>query len=319
MPVNREQPLWRSLLYVPAHVDRYVDDAHTRGADCIILDLEDSVPPQQKALARARAASAAAGLRSAGCDVVVRVNNPLPSTIQDIEAVVGPDVLALAIPKVRNAEHVQLLDEMVSQAELRRGIADRHTGFILIVESCDAYFHMADIAKASNRAIALMLGGEDLALEAGFEPCEETLLAPKQQMVLAAAAAGVAALGLVGSPSAFARDLDAFRAMALRSRRFGFVGATCIHPAQVPILNEAFSPTAEEVAHARRIVQAYEDAAREGRGAFAVDRRMVDAPIVMRARRLLARHAAIESMASRPLVPAGGAPKDVTRVFLLRE
>jgi citrate lyase subunit beta/citryl-CoA lyase len=80
--------------------------------------------------------------------VVVRVNIPLPSTIQDVEAVVGPDILALSIPKVRSAEHVRLLDEMDSQAELRLGIADRPTGFILIVESCDAYFRMADIANA---------------------------------------------------------------------------------------------------------------------------------------------------------------------------
>jgi citrate lyase subunit beta/citryl-CoA lyase len=134
-----------------------------------------------------------------------------------------------------------------------------------------------------------MLGAEDLALDAGFEPDEETLRLPKQQVVFAAGAAGVAPFGLLGSLTSFDENRDAWREMALRSRRFGFVGATCIHPAQVPIVNEAFTPTDGELKHAARIVRASDEAQREGRGAFAVDGRMVDAPIVQRARRLLTR------------------------------
>jgi len=147
--------------------------------------------------------------------------------------------------------------------------------------------------------MALMLGAEDLALDAGFEPDEETLRGPRQQLVLAARAAGVLPFGLLGSLTSFDRDREAWRAMAQRSRRFGFVAATCIHPAQVPVVNEACTPGDEEVQQAHRIVQADEAAQREGRGAFALDGRMVDAPIVERARRLLARHAAIVAMTQR--------------------
>jgi citrate lyase subunit beta / citryl-CoA lyase len=290
-------PIWRSLLYVPAHVDKFVSAAHTRGADCVVLDLEDSVPSDCKAAARAAVAGAAAAIHGAGCDMGVRINAPLPQALDDIDAAVRAEVSALLVPKVRDAQHVKMLDEIVGEAEQRRGIADRRTRLVLIVESCDAYFQMPAIARASDRVMALVLGGEDLALEAGFEPCEETLLMPKQQLVLAAGAAGVVAFGLIASPGSFGRDLDAFSAMALRSRRFGFAGATCVHPAQVPILNAAFSPTADEVNRARRIVLASDEALGSGRGAFELDGRMVDVPIVARAQRLLERHAAIEARA----------------------
>jgi citrate lyase subunit beta / citryl-CoA lyase len=301
-------PIWRSLLYVPAHVDKFVSAAHTRGADCVVLDLEDSVPDNCKAAARAAVAVAAAAIHGAGCDMAVRINAPLAQALEDIDAAVGAKASALLVPKVRDPQHVQRLDEIVGEAEQRRGIADRRTRLILIVESCDAYFQMPAIARASDRAMALVLGGEDLALEAGFEPSEETLLMPKQQLVLAAGAAGVVAFGLIASPGSFGRDLEAFRAMALRSRRFGFAGATCVHPAQVPILNEAFSPTVAELTHARRIVLASDEAQESNRGAFELDGGMVDAPIVARAHRLLARHAAIEARtpATRDSVLSGG-------------
>lgn len=297
--VRRRAPPWRSVLYVPTHVEKFVLTAHTRGADCIQLDLEDSVPAEQKLTARAMAGPAAARLKRLGCDVSVRINGGFRQAVLDIDAVVSPDVSALSIPKVNNAEHVRLLDELVSERERELGIEDRRTGFILIVETCRAYFNMDAIAEASDRVMAIMLGAEDLALEAGFEPAEDTLLMPKQQLVLAAAAAGVAPFGLLASPAAFGVDTTAFAEMARRSCRFGFVGSTCIHPAQVPVLNEAFSPTDEELHHARQLVELDERARREGRGSFALDGRMVDAPIVQRARRLLARRADLDEMASR--------------------
>jgi citrate lyase subunit beta/citryl-CoA lyase len=287
--MTREPPAWRSMLYVPAHVDKFVAAAHTRGADCILLDLEDSVPADRKAEARAKAAVAAERLQGLGCDVAVRVNGGWKTCFDDIDAVVGRGVRALFVPKVRSADHVRMVDEAVSDAEAARGVHDRATRLVLIVESCDAYFRMPELAKASGRVMALMLGAEDLALDAGFEPDEATLRLPKQQVVFAAGAAGVMPFGLLGSLTSFDENRDAWREMALRSRRFGFVGATCIHPAQVPIVNEAFTPNDDELQHAARIVRASDEAQREGRGAFAVDGRMVDAPIVQRARRLLAR------------------------------
>src|SRR4051812_28762584 len=110
-------PVWRSLLYVPVNVDRYVDRAHTRGADCIQLDLEDSVPASEKATARGLLAGAARTVRKAGADVVVRINRPLSLAVRDIEAAVGPDVDGLAITKVESADHLRLLDDLVGERE----------------------------------------------------------------------------------------------------------------------------------------------------------------------------------------------------------
>jgi citrate lyase subunit beta / citryl-CoA lyase len=142
------------------------------------------------------------------------------------------------------------------------------------------------------------LASEDFALDCGIEPSFETLLMPKQQLVFAARAAGVLPLGLVDSMTGF-DDTAKFGEIVRRSRRFGFTGASCIHPAQVPVLNALFAPSAEEVDQAQRIVAALEAAQGEGRGAAALDGRMIDAPIAERAQRVLQRAAAISARAAR--------------------
>ncbi len=296
--MTRELPVWRSLLYVPAHVERFVEKAHLRGADGIQLDLEDAVPASEKEAARAAVERAAGRVRRGGADVLVRINAPLSLAVRDLEASVGPDVDGFIVSKVRSAAHVELLDELIGELEQRRGLAVGHSRLIALVESAAAWPHLGAIARASPRIAALNMGAEDFALDCGMEASEETLLLPKQQLVQAAAAAQVLAIGLVGSMTGFA-DRDAFRALALRSRRFGFSGSSCIHPGQVAILNEAFSPSPADVDRARRIVDALDDAGRRGLGAVAVDGRMVDAPIAMNARRVLARDAQIAARAAR--------------------
>ena len=286
------QPVWRSLLYVPVNVEKYVDKAHTRGADCIQLDLEDSIPGSEKDRARVLVNDAARRVRKAGADVVVRINRPLAMAVRDIEASVGENVNGLAISKVESASHLRLLDELVSELELRRGLSAGHTRFIAMIETPAAFFQMHDIALSTGRLSAMNIGGEDLASECGMEPTEHTLLMPKQQMILAARAAGLMPLGFLASVASF-DDWDAFRVMVRRSRQFGFLGAGCIHPGQVPIVNQEYSPSAREVAHATSIVSEYAKAQSSGRGSFAVDGKMIDAPIVRRAQDLLERHAAI--------------------------
>lgn len=287
-------PLWRSLLYVPVNVDKFVDKAHTRGADCIQLDLEDSVPASEKDDARTRVEGAARRVRRGGADVVVRINRPLSMAVRDIEASVGEDVDALALTKIESASHVRLLDELVGELELHRGLKPGHTRFIAIVETPRAWFEMPAIAASSDRIVAMTLGAEDFATEAGIETSEEALLLPRQQMVFAARSAGRMPLGFLGSISSFA-DTDAFRAMVRRSRQFGFMGASCVHPLQVAILNEEYSPSAEEVQRARRVVGEAASAVAAGRGSFALDGRMIDEPILRRARQLLERDAAIKA------------------------
>jgi citrate lyase subunit beta/citryl-CoA lyase len=136
--------------------------------------------------------------------------------------------------------------------------------------------------------VALSLGAEDFALSAGMLPEAEGLFYPKQQVVFAARAAGIQPLGFVGTVADY-KDQEAFRAIVRRSRRLGFVGASCIHPLQVQVLNEEFAPSAEEVAQAERMVVAYEAAVAAGMGAVEFEGRMIDIPVVGRARQVLAR------------------------------
>jgi citrate lyase subunit beta / citryl-CoA lyase len=288
----KEPPVWRSLLYVPAHVQRFVEKAHLRGADCIQLDLEVSVPPGEKPAARAAIAAAAPQVRQGGADVLVRINAPLSLAVPDIEAAVCPGVDGLVLTKLRGPDHVRLLDELVGEREQAAGLAAGSICFLLLVETPEALPHAQAIAAASPRAVAMSLGAEDFAAAIGTEPTEEAMALPRQLILFAARAAGIIPLGLTGSLAGFA-DPVGFHAMALRSRRAGFEGASCINPAQVAPLNTAFTPTDAEVEYASRIIAADAAARAQGRGAVALEGRMIDVPVVRRAERLLARHAAI--------------------------
>lgn len=297
LPVSaRPAPVWRSLLYVPAHVERFVERAHTRGADCIQLDLEDSVPPAEKARARAGLAAAAAKVSRGPNDVLVRINSPLALAVPDIQAAIGPDVDGLIITKARGPDHVKLLDELVSECEMQVGLPDGHTRFYLLVETPEAVPQAEAIGRASPRAVAMSLGAEDFALAIGAEPSEAALAVPKALLLHAARAAGLMPLGLTGTLAGFG-DIEAFRAMAQRSRAMGFEGASCINPAQVGPLNKAFTPSEAQIAQARRVIAADREAAAQGLGAVALDGRMIDIPIVRRAERLLARAEAIAARA----------------------
>jgi citrate lyase subunit beta/citryl-CoA lyase len=295
---SRALPVWRSLLYVPANVPRFVDSAHRRGADGIILDLEDSVPEAERPQARRSLQASAASVARAGADVMVRINRPWRQAILDLEAAVGPNVQALAVTKVDSADHVRLVAEVVSELEAERGIAVGTTKFKVMVETAAAFFRMPEIGMADPRVVAMTLGAEDFALSVGMLPEPEGLLMPKQQLAIAARAAGVMPMGFIGTVADY-KDLDAFRATIRRSRRLGFVGASVIHPSQIAILNEEFGPNAGEVAAARRMVAAYEDAIAAGRGSIELDGKMIDVPVVARAQQLLARHAAVEARAKR--------------------
>ena len=302
--MQTDLPVWRSLLYVPVNVDKYVDKAHTRGADCIQLDLEDSVPPSQKDRARTLVEKAAARVRRGGADVVVRINRPLSLTVRDLEASIIPDVNGIACTKIDSASHVKLLDELVTELEEKRGMAIGHTRFITMIETAEAFGRIDEIPRASSRVAAMNIGGEDFALDCEMRPDEDVLLHPKQRMIIAARAAGVMPLGFIGTVADFG-DWDAFRQMVRRSRRFGFDGAGCIHPGQVKIVNEEYSPSDEEVAYARRIIELNTEAAKAGRGSFALDGKMIDIPIVIRAEKLLKRHDAIRAREAKTLAARG--------------
>jgi len=301
--MNRELPVWRSLMYVPVNVEKFIDKAHTREADVIQLDLEDAVPPAEKANARKLVEKNAARVRRGGADVVVRINQPLSLAVRDLEHSICPDVDGIAITKADSASHVRLLDQLVTELEAKRGMTVGHTKFLTMIETADAFTRIDEIPRASPRTVGMLIGGEDFALDMNAQPDDDVLLAPKARMIIAARAAGVMPLGFIGTVADFS-DWDRFRLMVRRARRFGFDGAGCIHPGQVKIVNEEYTPSEEEVAYACKVIQMDKEAAAAGRGSFQIDGKMIDIPVVVRAERLIRRFDAIKQREAKTLAAA---------------
>jgi citrate lyase subunit beta/citryl-CoA lyase len=289
--MKRPQPAWRSLLFVPVTAERFVAKAHTRGADGIILDLEDAILPAHKAEARAAIAAAVPRVSQAGADVIVRVNRPLELAVPDIEAAVMPGVAALMLPKVMDPGHIRLLSELVATREAAQGMEIGLTRFIALVETPDALPHLFAIAAADPRMAAMSVGGEDMATELGAIPSPDSMYVWAMQGIAASRAAGILPMGSMGK---FAQidDPENYRAGLQRGKGLGFATASCIHPSQVPMINEEYGASAQEIDRATRLLAAFDAAAAAGLGAVAFEGSMIDLPVASRARRLLERAAA---------------------------
>lgn len=298
MTSTKELPVWRSLLFVPVNVPKFVETAHTRGSDAVILDLEDSVPPAEKANARQMIQAAAPKVAKSGADIVVRINQPIELAVRDIEAAISPWVHTLMLPKIDSAGHVRLLAELIDRLEAERGMTVGHTKLMALIETPAAFARTDEIAAAHPRLIAVSLGSEDFAMEIGGEPATDVLFYPKQRVAIAAVANGLMAMGVIGSVADF-KDLEGYRASARLARRLGFRGSACIHPNHVAILNEEFGPKAAEVEWARRVIDVYDKAKAEGRASIQLDGKMVDIPIVVRAERIIAQADRIADRAKR--------------------
>jgi citrate lyase subunit beta/citryl-CoA lyase len=266
--------------------DRFVAKAHERGADAIILDLEDAVAPAEKDRARERLGEAVRAVGQRGATVFVRINANSDRLRPDAEAACRAGAFGLYVPKVRDAATLTDLAKFLSEVEraLDRGAMQ----FVPMLEDAGAVLDARTIAAATPRVYGLTLGSEDLATALGAEPTPEVLHLPKLLVHLAAKAAGVRSFGMLRTVADYA-DLAAIEAAARQARTFGFDGASCVHPAVVPILNRAFSSSDEEVDRARRLIAAYDAAQARGEGALAFDGQMVDEPVVQRARDLIAR------------------------------
>ncbi|KRA45732.1 HpcH/HpaI aldolase/citrate lyase family protein [Devosia sp. Root635] len=269
----------RSLLYVPGHSERFLARAHERGADAIILDLEDAVPPEHKLAARERLAESVPAVGRNGARVFVRINAGEMARA-DAAAACRAGAEGLYVPKVRDAGTLAELATLLHELEvpLRR----EPMAFVPVLEDPGAVLDARLIARAP-RVLALTTGGEDLALALGGTPTPDVLRLPKLLVHYAAKAEGVLSFGLLRSTADYA-DSDAIAAAAREAREHGFDGASCVHPALVPLLNAGFAPSAEDRAWAERVVAA----AAGGAGAFSVDGNMVDAPVIARARAILA-------------------------------
>jgi citrate lyase subunit beta / citryl-CoA lyase len=272
----------RSLLYVPASSEKFLARANERGADALILDLEDAVAPQEKLPARARLQDAVPSVGRDGAKVFVRINGGEPG-LDDAAAACRAGAFGLFVPKVRAAADVSRIDAQLSSMEHGTRVV-----LVPMLEDAGAVLEARTIAAASARTFALVAGSEDMATAMGAEPTPEVLRLPKLLVHLAAKAAGLFSFGMLRSVADF-RDVEGVQRAAREARNFGFDGATCVHPSLVPILNAAFSPTPEEIDRARRLVAAFAAAQAAGQGAFVFDGKMVDEPVVARARALLAR------------------------------
>lgn len=286
--MSKQFPVWRSMLFLPAHVEKFVAKAHTRGADAYILDLEDSVPASEKQTARGMIPTGAAQVSQTGAAVLVRVNAPIDETVADLEAAVGPRVNAIVLPKVDAPDYVRAVAKKLDELEAARGFPNGHTLLIALIEDVAALPRLDDIATSSPRLMGMILGPEDFSASTGMEPIPEALLMPNQQIVFACRRAGILPFGFPASIADYA-DPVAFRRTIEFARRLGFVGAFCVHPSQVAIMNDAFAPSAAEIEHARGLIAAYEAAVAAGKGAVEYAGKMIDAPVVARAQALLRR------------------------------
>ena len=280
-------PVWRSMLYVPATSEKFIEKAHERGADAIKIDLEDAVALAEKPRARTLVRSAAKTVARGGADVLVRINRPLRMAVDDLEASVWPEVHGLVLPKVESADHIGFLAEIITELEDERDMQRGHIKLMALIETPRGYSNVRDIANSSERLSAIALGQEDFSAEMGMvEPEGMSLLSYYQTVQVAAREAGILPIGYPGSIAEFT-DLELFKSNALIARKLGFDGGACIHPKQVPILNEAFTPTDEEINRSERMVAAYDAAMAAGDGAVAFEGKMIDVPVVARAERIL--------------------------------
>ena len=281
----------RSRLYVPGSEPKYFVNAALHGADAVILDLEDSVHPNEKDAARVLVRNALRAVDFLRCERMVRINQ-LPLGLQDLEEIVpqSPDLILL--PKVETSRQVLDASEKMAEIKAKFGLT-RRTWLMPILESALGIERAYEVATASEEIAALTIGLEDYTADLGVVKTSagaESLFA-RQRVVNAAHAAGIQAIDSVFGDVG---DIDALRTWALNSRAMGFEGMGCVHPSQITVIHEAFAPTAAEIERARKIVAAYNEAQDKGLGVVSLGSKMIDAPVVQRALKLMAQAEAMQ-------------------------
>ncbi len=285
--MNRRR-LRRTSLYIPGTNPGMLANAEVYGADSVILDLEDGVPVSEKDAARILVRNALQHIPYRRAEVTVRVNAlSTPFGRDDFREIIplAPD--AVRLPKCESADDVREADAMMTDLELKNGIEPGTVGIIAITESARGGRNLSEIAAESPRLIALNYGAEDYTADIGAVRTKEgrELDDIRAKVIVAARIAGVQALDSVFGD---VNDLDGLYAEALRVRLLGFDGKSVIHPRQIPVVHRAFTPSDQEVGFARRVMAAFREASSRGAGVIALDGRMIDAPVVARAEKILA-------------------------------
>lgn len=281
----------RALLYMPGTDWRKIEKATTLGVDCVCMDLEDGVALNRKVDARETVTQALASLDFGRAERLVRIN-AVSSGLEadDLDAVLPARPDGIVLPKVTDGGQVRQASEWIAAAERARGWDVGAIGLLTIVETARGIVNLPQIASADPRLQALIFGAEDLAGDLGATRTREgrEVFYARGAVVMYAAAFDLQALDMVYLEF---RDLEGLRAEALQGAQMGFAGKQIIHPDQVAPVQEAFTPGPDEIARARRIVEAYAEHQAAGTGAFALNGTLVDMPVVKAARRVLARAA----------------------------
>ncbi len=299
VPIREPRPpqrdrLRRSRLYLPGNTPKFMLNAGLHAPDGIILDLEDSVAPERKDEARYLVRNAVRAHDFGACEVMVRINQ-LPLGLADLEAIVPQAPEMILIPKVEAPDQVREVAARTAELAAAAGISPPL--LLPIIESARGAWFAWEIAAADPRVAALTIGLEDYTADLGVERTPEGRESfwARSQVVNAARAARVPAIDTVWSDVA---DTEGLRASAAEARALGFTGKGCIHPRQIAVVHEAFAPGPAEIEKAVRIARAYEEARARGEGVVALGSKMIDPPVVERARRIVEEAVALDLLAA---------------------
>lgn len=274
------------MMFVPGNNPGMMADAHIYGPDSIMLDLEDSVTMAEKDTARLLVYNALKSVNYGDTEMVVRIN-PLntPYGKKDIEAVVKAGVHVIRMPKTETAEEVVEVEREIERVEKEIGCLGR-TKIMAAIESTLGVVNAYAIATASSRMMGIALGAEDYCanLKAQRTPGGDELRLARETIVVAARAAGIDALDTIYSNL---NDMETFRQEVEYIHRLGFDGKSIINPRQIEVVNEVFAPTEKAIEKARTIIAAIKEAEKKGSGVIAVNGKMVDRPVVIRAQRTI--------------------------------
>ncbi|MCK9512607.1 MAG: CoA ester lyase [Pigmentiphaga sp.] len=292
----------RTALMVPAVNERLVSRAHERGAEAIVLDLEDGVSASKKREARDALSAAVPRLKGAGCVCMVRINTAPELMAEDIRAAAEAGADYIVVPKVETLHDLEQFDRLRAALE-PLGDDTLRPSVIASVESPLGIVNAVEIARHGSVA-GLVFGPEDYCATLGVPSRLAALDLPLQQLAMAAAAAGRACFGVPGPITDF-KDISVFEALATRARAIGVSGCMVIHPNQVVAVRQAYSPSPEEVELAHKIVAASQSEAYQAQGVISVEGKMVDAPVVAQALETLEAHAAAPT--PRAITPSSSA------------
>lgn len=288
----------RSSLIFPVNVKRFVEKASTRGADCLIMDLEDSVPSTEKESARKLVKENIPIVGKGGGDIAVRINAPLDQATRDLESSIWPGLTCVALPKVESGEEILKRDKIITDLEKKRGIKLGFVQIAVSVETAIGVVNAFEIASASPRIVTIGVGAEDLTQEMGIQASKsgQELWYSRSKVLMDAYAAGVQPMGLIGVEPFTWREPEKAYDAAVYSKNLGYKGAQSIHPAPIPYLNTGFSIPELEVNRSRRELGFFKEGLKDGTASVNVDGRMIDIASAERCRKILKRAVAIEEM-----------------------